>query len=92
MDVARLNIRGLCHRDDSTLEKFSRDMSAYRILPALVVEPKDEEDVLKTLAFARSEALSIVSRSGGSDLSGASVGQGIVLNFKKFMSLQAGEE
>ncbi len=86
MDVARLNIRGLCHRDDSTLEKFSRDMSAYRILPALVVEPKDEEDVLKTLAFARSEALSIVSRSGGSDLSGASVGPGIVLNFKKFMN------
>ena len=83
MKLDNLNISGDWHTDSSTLEKFSRDMSLYRIVPALVVEPKDEEDVLSTLRFARSEGLSIVSRSGGSDLSGASIGPGIVLNFKK---------
>ena len=36
--------------------------------------------------FARNEGLGIVPRSGGSDLSGASIGPGIVLNFKKHLN------
>jgi glycolate oxidase len=94
MDLSRLNISGDCHNDAATLEKFSRDMSAYRILPALVVEPKTEEDVIKTVQFTKNEGLSIVPRSGGSDLSGASIGPGIILNFKKHLnqSVVVGEE
>ena len=83
MNLDNLNISGDRHADSSTLEKFSRDMSIYRILPALVVEPANEEDILRTLRFARDEGLGIVSRSGGSDMSGASIGPGIILNFKK---------
>ena len=86
MDLSLLDIAGEWHNDPDTLEKFSRDMSAYRILPALVVEPITEEDVIKTVQFARKEGLSIVPRSGGSDLSGASIGPGIVLNFKKYLN------
>jgi glycolate oxidase len=86
MDLSQLNITGGWHNDPATLEKFSRDMSAYRILPALVVEPENEEDVLKTVTFAKNEGLGIVARSGGSDLSGASIGPGIVLNFKKHLN------
>jgi FAD/FMN-containing dehydrogenase len=85
MDPSQLNITGDWHNDSKTLEKFSRDMSAYRIVPDLVVEPKTEDDVLKTVAFAKNEGLSIVARSGGSDLAGASIGPGIVLNFKKHL-------
>ena len=51
MDLSQLNISGDWHNDAATLEKFSRDMSAYRILPALVVEPKDEEDVVNTFSL-----------------------------------------
>lgn len=86
MNLNNLKISGDRYTDAGTLEKFSRDMSIYRILPALVVEPKNEADVLSTLQFARNEGLSIVSRSGGSDLSGASIGSGIVLNFKKYLN------
>ena len=86
MDLSRLNISGDWHNDPGTLEKFSRDMSAYRILPALVVDPQNEEDVLDTVQFTRNEGLSIVPRSGGSDLSGASIGPGIILNLKKHLN------
>jgi glycolate oxidase len=86
MRLDNLNISGDWHADADTLEKFSRDMSIYRIVPALVVEPENEADVLNTLRFARNEGLGIVSRSGGSDLSGASIGPGIVLNFKKHLN------
>ena len=94
MDLSGLHITGDWHNDTHTLEKFSRDMSAYRILPALVVEPKTEEDVIKTVRFTRNEGLSIVPRSGGSDLSGASIGPGIILNFKKHLNqpVVVGEE
>jgi glycolate oxidase len=94
MDLSRLNISGDWHNDAATLEKFSRDMSAYRILPVLVVEPKSEADVIDTVLFARNEGLGIVPRSGGSDLSGASIGPGIILNFKKHLNRLAvvGEE
>ena len=83
MDLSKLKITGDCHSDPKILEKFSHDMSAYRIVPTLVVEPENEEDVLNTVRFAKNEGLSIVPRSGGSDLSGASIGPGIILNFKK---------
>ena len=94
MNPGNLNISGDWHMDTATLEKFSRDMSIYRIMPAMVVEPKNEKDVLSTLQFARNEGLSIVSRSGGSDLSGASIGPGIILNFKKHYNqvMTIGEE
>ena len=94
MNPDNLNISGDWHMDTATLEKFSRDMSIYRIVPAMVVEPKNEKDVLSTLQFARNEGLSIVSRSGGSDLSGASIGPGIILNFKKHYNqvMTIGEE
>ena len=94
MDLSKLQIAGDWHNDAKTLDKFSHDMSAYRILPTLVVEPKTEEDVLNTVRFARDESLSIVPRSGGSDLSGASIGTGIILNFKKYLNrlTRVGEE
>ncbi len=86
MDLSKLKIAGDWHNDPKTLDKFSRDMSAYRIMPALVVEPKSEEDVLNAVLFAKNEGLSIIPRSGGSDLSGASIGPGIILNFKKHLN------
>jgi len=94
MNPDNLHIRGDLHTDSKVLDRFSRDMSAYRIVPTLVVEPRDESDVLRTIRFARDEGLSIVSRSGGSDLSGASIGSGIVLNFKKYFNrlISEGEE
>ncbi len=90
----KLLIAGDVHSDSSVLEKFSKDASSYRIRPRMVVEPKQEEDILKTLQFARSEGMSVVCRGGGSGLSGAGIGDGIILNFKKYFNrvVSVGEE
>jgi FAD/FMN-containing dehydrogenase len=60
----------------------------------MVAEPKTEEDILKILQFAGNEGLNIVCRGGGSGLSGAGVGNGIILNFKRYFDhvLSVGEE
>lgn len=90
----QIKISGLTHSDTTTLEKFSRDASSYRIQPTLVVEPRTEDDVIATIEFARQTGLSITPRGGGTGLSGAGIGNGIILNFKKFMHqvLAVGEE
>jgi FAD/FMN-containing dehydrogenase len=60
----------------------------------MVAEPKTEEDILKILQFAGNEGLNIVCRGGGSGLSGAGVGNGIILDFKRYFDhvLSVGEE
>lgn len=94
MRLSKLKISGDLHTDPKTLEKFSKDASSYRIMPALVAEPKSEDDILKIVQFAKNEGLSITSRAGGSGLSGAGIGTGIILNFKKYFNrvLSVGEE
>jgi glycolate oxidase len=94
MNLSKLQISGDLHADSKTLEKFSKDASSYRIMPALVTEPKSEDDILKIVQFAKNEGLSITSRAGGSGLSGVGVGTGIILNFKKYFNrvLSVGEE
>ena len=94
MNLSKLQISGDLHTDAKTLEKFSKDASSYRITPALVAEPKSEDDILKIVQFAKNEGLSLTSRAGGSGLSGAGIGTGIIINFKKYFNqvLSVGEE
>jgi FAD/FMN-containing dehydrogenase len=89
-----LSISGDLYTDPAVLEKFSKDASSYRILPKLVAAPRDEADVAKILRFARAEGLGVVCRGGGSGLSGAGVGEGIILDFKKHFNrvVSVGEE
>ncbi len=86
MNIPEIHIKGNVYTDEATLKRFSRDASSYKIEPQMVVEPEGEEDVLKVLAYARKIGVSITCRSGGSGLSGAGVGTGIILNFKPLMN------
>ncbi len=86
MTKAELHIAGNIHTDGPTLERFSRDASSYKIAPRMVVEPAGEEDVAAVLEHARQAGESVTCRSGGSGLSGAGVGRGIILNFKALMN------
>jgi FAD/FMN-containing dehydrogenase len=70
---------------------FSQDASILRIAPALVVYPRNENDVRKTASFSwqlaqRGRGLPITARGGGSDTSGAAIGSGILLVFTAHMN------
>jgi len=89
-----LKISGDIHTDSHTLEKFSKDASSYKIKPKYVISPKTEDDILKTLEFANTEQLGVTCRAGGSGLSGAGIGPGIILDFKTHLDevISLGEE
>ncbi len=65
---------------------YSTDASIYQIMPAGVVVPRTQEDVVAAVEAAIAFGLSIVPRGGGTSLSGQSIGPGIVLDFSKYMN------
>jgi len=69
---------------------FSTDASVLALTPAVVVYPRNENDVRKTARFTwqlaeRGRVIPITARGAGSDLSGAALGSGIILSFPAHM-------
>ena len=65
---------------------FATDASIFALPPALVVYPRNENDVRKTARFTwqlaeRGRVIPITARGAGSDQTGASLGSGIMLVF-----------
>ena len=70
---------------------FSHDSSILEITPTVVVYPANENDVRKTARFSwqlaqRGKLLPITARGGGSDTSGAAIGNGIIMSFTGHMN------
>jgi len=74
------------YRTSKILKKDSRDRSIYSIKPRFVFFPKSENDLIELVKYARKENLSIIPRGGGSGLSGAAIGKGIVVDFSKYLN------
>lgn len=77
--------------DMDTRKRYSRDASIFEILPTLVVFPKTTQDVQEVVRFVESEkqnnpTLSITARSAGTDMSGGSINDSIILDFTKYMN------
>ncbi len=74
-----------------TLAKYSHDASIFDIRPKLVLFPKDSTDVqnlVKWVAENKSKypELSITARCAGTDMSGGSIGESLILDFTRYMN------
>ncbi|MFW5854186.1 MAG: FAD-binding and (Fe-S)-binding domain-containing protein [Thermodesulfobacteriota bacterium] len=65
---------------------LSTDGSIFQKIPACVVYPRSTADVAETVRFAGELELSVHSRGAGSGLCGAALGEGIVLDFSRYMN------
>src|ERR1700749_1075813 len=70
---------------------FSTDASIFTLAPAVIVYPRNENDVRKVTRFTWQLAepgrvLPITARGGGTDQSGAAIGSGIILAFPAHMN------
>ncbi|HLW69660.1 MAG TPA: FAD-binding and (Fe-S)-binding domain-containing protein [Candidatus Binataceae bacterium] len=82
----RRSIDGEVRFDAAARALYSTDASNYRRLPAGVVIPRHNGDVIRTVALARENGLPILSRGGGTALAGQTTTNGIVLDFSKYMN------
>jgi len=80
------NIHGDVYTDTVRRYLHSTDGSYFRVEPACVVYPKDVEDVVTAVKFATRYGLALHSRGAGSGLCGSAVGNGIILDFAKYMN------
>jgi FAD/FMN-containing dehydrogenase/Fe-S oxidoreductase len=72
---------------DSTLRRaqYSTDASNYRVVPRVVVVPRDTDDILAALDVASATGTPITARGAGTSVAGNAVGTGIVLDTSRHL-------
>ncbi len=84
-------IKGEAKNDQETLAAFSKDASLYKIKPQIVVFPKDSADVQALVKFIseqkeKGENVSLSGRAAGTDMTGGSLTESIVVSFTKYFN------
>ncbi len=84
-------IEGDIDIEEKTLTTYSHDASLFEIKPQVVIFPKHAQDIGKIMVWVRDNKkdhheLSITARSGGTDMSGGSINNSIILDFTRYMN------
>ncbi len=91
-------VKGEVYEDAAALTKFSHDASIFEVKPALIVAPRDAEDIKALVTFAtdakdHGENVSLTARSAGTDMTGGPLSESIVMDmtahFNKIHDVQA---
>jgi len=82
-------VRGRVTTDGTAIAPFARDASHLTGRPLAVVAPKDADDVVALVRWARSHRTPLVARGGGTSLDGESVPPdgGVVVDFSGWFRL-----
>lgn len=62
---------------------YATDASVYRMLPLGVAFPKNPQDIIKIIDFARVNKIDLIPRAAGTSLAGQCVGKGMVIDVSK---------
>lgn len=75
-------MQGEVDTSPEAIEHYSHDASMFEMKPQVIVYPKDSADVQSVVRFViANPELSITPRSAGTDMSGAAIGESIVMDF-----------
>ena len=85
-DVLSSRIEGEVRFDDSARALYAADGSSYRQIPIGVVLPRNNNDVIATLATCREYGAPVLSRGGGTSLAGQCCNTAVILDFSKYMA------
>ncbi len=84
-DDLRGAISGEVFCDDVTRAMYSTDASLFEVRPLGVVRPRTTEDVSAVVRYACENGIGVHARGAGTSLAGQSLGEGIVIDFSRFM-------
>ncbi len=84
-------VSGEVFSDPQTLETYSKDTSLFKVVPEVVVFPKDVSDLKKIVSFVSEQkkdrpTLSITGRSAGTCMTGGPLNESIILSFPKYFN------
>jgi len=72
--------------DDVSREVYSTAACLYRIKPLGVVRPRSALEVARIIQFCSQEGIPITARGAGSGAAGQAIGEGVILDFTRFMN------
>lgn len=83
-------LKGEVEDSAEVIKKYSRDASLFEVAPKVVVFPKDAEDIKAVVRWVAENkkldpSLSITVRAAGTDMSGAAIGESIILDTTRYM-------
>ena len=78
-------VAGEVRFDRGTRALYATDASNYRQVPIGLVIPRDEDDVLATLALCREFGAPVLPRGAGTSLAGQCCNVAVILDFSKYM-------
>ncbi|TWT84805.1 Anaerobic glycerol-3-phosphate dehydrogenase subunit C [Planctomycetes bacterium CA13] len=84
-DDLRGVVRGEVFCDPLFCQLYASDASIYQRVPIGVVRPRTAADVIATVQYAAEFNLAIQPRGAGSGVAGESLGDGLCLDFSRFM-------
>ncbi len=84
-DLQRL-IEGEVFFDEFTRAIYSSAASIYRIRPLGIVRPKHKKDVINLVKYAARMSIPLIPRGGGTSRTGNELGEGILVDFTKYMN------
>jgi FAD/FMN-containing dehydrogenase len=79
-------IRGEVRFDAGSRALYATDGSNYRQVPIGIVIPKNIDDVVATIALCREHGAPVLSRGGGTSLTGGCCNVAVVMDFSKYMN------
>lgn len=75
--------------DHPALTAYAIDAGIYRIPPRAIVLIESDAEAAKILAFARQRRIPLTFRSGGTNLTGNAVGEGIIVDCSRLRAIRA---
>ncbi|MBI3610955.1 MAG: FAD-binding oxidoreductase [Nitrospirae bacterium] len=82
-DLTRLLDPAKVLSDDPARTAYAVDASIYRLSPQAVVLIENEADLATVIEYGRQQHIPLTARSGGSNLTGNAIGEGIILEFSR---------
>ncbi|MFO0837965.1 MAG: FAD-linked oxidase C-terminal domain-containing protein [Phycisphaerae bacterium] len=65
---------------------YASDASIYEIIPAGVVMPRDVQDVITLVRTCAAHGVPIVPRGAGTGIAGGAIGEGVIVDFSRYMT------
>lgn len=84
-DLQRL-IEGEVFFDELSRAIYGSAASIYRVKPLGIVKPKHQTDVIRLVRYAADKGIPLIPRGGGTSRTGNELGEGILVDFTKYMN------
>ena len=88
VETLESKIQGNVFSTKEFLDFYSVDASSYKIIPKVIVVPKNEKDVINVVKIAKKMEISVTVRGAGTGLVGSALNNGIILDMKNFDSIR----